>query len=140
MPSFLLAQLMAPAGLTCNAGPTGTCNASDYTWYDANTLPQAIIEPVSGGTMHFVGVGDDIDSETLIVNIQAMSVTLETKGHQRMLSLETSLFLNAERRVGVVRQKHQRLCLVDVYFREISPAGSRLLFLRRVFLCPGNPL
>lgn len=71
---------------------------------DAHTPPQAIIEPVSGGTMHFVGVGDDIDGETLVVGIQPTSVTLKTEGHQQVLSLEADFFLNAKRG-GVVRRE-----------------------------------
>ena len=73
---------------------------------DTNLPAQAIIKPVSGGTMHVVGVGDDIDSETLVVGIEAKSVTLETAGQSRTLSLKTGVFLNAKRSsVGVVRWK-----------------------------------
>lgn len=44
--------------------------------------------------------------ETVVVSIEAKSITLETAGKSRTLSLETSIFLNAKRSsVGVVRQK-----------------------------------
>jgi hypothetical protein len=64
---------------------------------DAHTPPQAIIAPVSGGTLRFVGVGEAIDAETLVVGIAAKSVTLETAGQSRTLSLEMGVFLNAKR-------------------------------------------
>ena len=73
---------------------------------DKNLPAQAIIEAVLGGTTHFVGVGDVIVGETVVVSIEAKSITLETAGKSRTLSLETSIFLNAKRSsVGVVRQK-----------------------------------
>lgn len=91
---------------------------------DKNRPAQAIIEPVSGGTPHFVGVGDAIEGETMVVSIQAKSVTLETAGQSRTLSLETGVFLNAKRSsVGVDRQKppepHAR-----VVSRGVGPKAS----------------
>ena len=47
-PTFLFAQTMAAAGLTCNDGPTGTCDGSDYTWYETLDRPYAILIEIEG--------------------------------------------------------------------------------------------
>lgn len=43
LPSFLFADLVGDAGLTLNTGPTGVCNASDYTWYETLDLSSGVI-------------------------------------------------------------------------------------------------
>lgn len=41
--NFLFASNLAPAGITCNDGPTGTCDGSDYTWYETLNLSSGVI-------------------------------------------------------------------------------------------------
>lgn len=44
LPSFLFAgDLVGDAGLTCNTGPTGVCDTSDYTWYETLDLSSGVI-------------------------------------------------------------------------------------------------
>ena len=90
---------------------------------DAHTPQQAIIAPVSGGT-RFVGVGDDIDDETLVVGITAKSVTLETAGQSRTLSLETGIFLNAKRSSGGVGRQKPPEPLARVVSRGVGQKAS----------------
>ena len=57
----------------------------------ANTPLQAIIQSTAGNKTYIVTLGNKLDAETEIVEIQPKQVTLSSKGRQRLL------FLNAAR-------------------------------------------
>ena len=62
---------------------------------DATTPPQAIIETTAGEKTYIVSLGESLDAETEVVDIQPKQVTLSTNGQQRTLRLNTGVYLNA---------------------------------------------
>ena len=60
---------------------------------DANTPPEAIIESTTEHQTHIVKLGDKLDAETEIVEIQPKQVTLSSKGQQRSLFLNAALWI-----------------------------------------------
>ncbi|MDE0427341.1 MAG: hypothetical protein OXI94_17055 [Gemmatimonadota bacterium] len=60
---------------------------------DANTPKQAILQRTTARTTNIVTVGDKLDADTTVTDIQAKQVTLETVGQQRTLRLNTTPFL-----------------------------------------------
>ena len=60
----------------------------------ANTPPKAIIQTTAANTTHIVPIGDRLDADTQIVDIQPKQVTLSTNGQQRTLTLNTAVYLN----------------------------------------------
>lgn len=58
---------------------------------DENTSPQAILRSTTGET-HIIGIGDTLDPDTIITNIQPKQVTLEKAGQKpRILTLNPIL-------------------------------------------------
>ena len=60
---------------------------------DANTPKQAILQKTRAGRTYTVTIGDKLDENTTVTNIQSKQVTLETNGQQRTLILNTTLSL-----------------------------------------------
>ena len=71
---------------------------------DGNTPPQAILQSTTGHTTHIVSLGDNLDADTQIVDIQPKQVTLSTNGQQRTLTLNTAIYLNRTRATRHPRQ------------------------------------
>ena len=61
---------------------------------DAGTPPQAILQTTVGNTTRIVTIGEKLDTDTEVVDIQSKQVTLSTKGQQRTLKLNATLWLN----------------------------------------------
>lgn len=55
--------------------------------------PKAIIESSAGNQTHIVSLGDKLDAETEIVEIQPKQVTLLSNGQQRLLFLNTARWI-----------------------------------------------
>ena len=53
----------------------------------ANSPPRAIIKSTEGNTRHIVSIGDNLDTNTQVVEIRHKQVVLETDGKQRTLRL-----------------------------------------------------
>lgn len=71
---------------------------------DGKIPPQAIIQAAAGNKTHIVSIGDTLDADTKIVDIQPKQVTLDSKGQRRILKLDTSAWINASKR----RFSHRR--------------------------------
>lgn len=56
---------------------------------DDTTTPQAILQTTKGNTTHIVSIGDKLDGDTEIVDIQRKQVTVRTKGDTRTLTLKS---------------------------------------------------
>ena len=56
---------------------------------DADTPARAILQGTNARTTHIVTVGETLNTDTLVVDIQPKQVTLEKDGHQRTLHLNT---------------------------------------------------
>ncbi len=59
---------------------------------DENIPKQAILQRTTR-TTYTVKIGDKLDAETILIDIQPKQVTLEKAGHQRTLKLSTTTFL-----------------------------------------------
>ena len=57
---------------------------------DAKTPPKAIIQNIVRNQTHLVTIGDTLDSNTYVTNIQTKHVTLKKNGQQRQLTLKSS--------------------------------------------------
>lgn len=57
---------------------------------DANTPKQAILQKTLVGSTYTVTIGDSLDKETTVTDIQQKQVTLENAGVQRTLRLNTT--------------------------------------------------
>ena len=64
---------------------------------DADTPLQAILQTTIGNTTHTVTIGEKLDTDTEVVDIQPKRVILSTKGQQRTLKLNSALWLNTSR-------------------------------------------
>ncbi len=57
---------------------------------DAKTPPKAIIQDTVGNQIHIITIGDTLDSNTYVTDIQTKHVTLKKNGQQRQLTLKGS--------------------------------------------------
>lgn len=57
---------------------------------DAKPPPKAIIQNTVGNQIHIVAVGDNLDTETHVTDIQTKHITLKKNGQQRQLTLKSS--------------------------------------------------
>ncbi|MCG9130200.1 hypothetical protein J5I95_00825 [Candidatus Poribacteria bacterium] len=57
---------------------------------DAKTPPKAIIQDTVGNQTHIVTIGEALDTDTHVTNIQTKRVTLKKNGQQRQLTLKSS--------------------------------------------------
>ncbi|RKU13000.1 hypothetical protein C6503_16525 [Candidatus Poribacteria bacterium] len=64
---------------------------------DGKTPPQAIILATAGNKTHIVTIGDKLEIDTTITNIQSKRITLDSKGQRRILKLDTSAWINASK-------------------------------------------
>jgi len=64
----------------------------------ADTPARAILETTSGETRQTVSVGDKLDADTTVTDIQPKQVTLEREGLSTTLRLAPQTFLNAKTR------------------------------------------
>jgi len=55
-----------------------------------NTPPKAIIQNTVRNQMYIVTIGDTLDSNTYVTDIQTKHVTLKKNGQQRQLTLKSS--------------------------------------------------
>lgn len=60
---------------------------------DANTPKQAILQGNASQQTHIVRIGDKLDADTIVIDIQPKQVTLEKVGQQRTLKLNTTSLL-----------------------------------------------
>ncbi|MYG09219.1 hypothetical protein F4167_21920 [Candidatus Poribacteria bacterium] len=60
---------------------------------DAKTPPKAIIQDSAGNQTYIVTIGDTLDTDTHVTDIQTKHITLKKNGQQRQLTLKSS-FLN----------------------------------------------
>ena len=60
---------------------------------DAKTPPKAIIQDSAGNQTYIVTIGDTLDTDTHVADIQTKHITLKKNGQQRQLTLKSS-FLN----------------------------------------------
>ena len=60
---------------------------------DANTPKQAILQRTAARTTNIVSIGDKLDADTRVVDIQAKQVSLEKAGVRRTLNLNTTRLL-----------------------------------------------
>ena len=60
---------------------------------DANTPKQAILQRTTSERIATVSIGEALDSDTTVTDIQSKQVTLETNGKQRTLHLNTTPLL-----------------------------------------------
>ena len=56
---------------------------------DEKTQPQAIIQAAAGNKTHIVTIGDKLDVDTKVIDIQAKQIRLETAGQQKTLHLKS---------------------------------------------------
>ena len=61
---------------------------------NVDTPPQAILQTTVGNTTRIVTIGEELDTDTEVVDIQLKQVILSTKGQQRTLKLNATLWLN----------------------------------------------
>ena len=64
---------------------------------DGDTPPKAFLLATATHTTHIVTIGDTIGKDTTITAIEAKQVTLQTARQQRILRLDTALWLNTSR-------------------------------------------
>ena len=57
---------------------------------DAKTPPKAIIQNTVRNQTHIVTIGDTLDTETHVTDIQTKHITLKKNGQQRQLTLKSS--------------------------------------------------
>ena len=57
---------------------------------DAKSPPKAIIQNTVGNQTHIVTIGDNLDTETHVTDIQTKHITLKKNGQQRQLTLKSS--------------------------------------------------
>ena len=61
-----------------------------------NTPPKVILQTTTANpTTYIVSLGESLDADTEVVEIQAKQVVFSTSGQKRTLRLDTSLYLNA---------------------------------------------
>ena len=60
---------------------------------DAKTPPKAVIQNIVRNQTHIVTIGDTLDSNTYVTNIQTKHVTLKKNGQPRQLTLKSSFLL-----------------------------------------------
>ena len=66
---------------------------------DRNTVsPQAIIQATAANKTHIVTIGEKLDANTKVTDIQPKQVTLEKAGVQQTLTLNTDTWLNKRNR------------------------------------------
>ena len=56
---------------------------------DGHTPPQAILQAIATNKTHIVTIGDRLDADTQVVEIQAKQIRLETAGQQKTLHLKS---------------------------------------------------
>ena len=54
---------------------------------DGKISPHAILQATAGNQTHTVFIGDKLDKDTILIDIQSKQVTFENAGHQRILTL-----------------------------------------------------
>ncbi len=59
------------------------------------TQPRAILQSTAGNQTYILSIGDTLDVNTKVVDIQPKQTTLEKAGQRRTLKLKTSLWMNA---------------------------------------------
>ena len=57
---------------------------------DAKSAPKAIIQNTVGNQTHTVTIGDTLDPDTYVTDIQTKHITLKKNGQQRQLTLKSS--------------------------------------------------
>ena len=57
---------------------------------DGETPPQAIVQRTTAGSTYTVRIGETLDKDTTVIDIQPKQVTLENAGVQRTLKLNTT--------------------------------------------------
>ncbi|RKU20533.1 hypothetical protein C6500_08795 [Candidatus Poribacteria bacterium] len=60
---------------------------------DENTPSQAILQSTTARTTYIVSIGDTLDTDTTVTDIQWKQVTLEKSGQQRILTLNATLLI-----------------------------------------------
>lgn len=60
---------------------------------DGQTKAQAILQSTTAGTTYIVNIGDTLDTDTTVTDIQWKQVTLEKSGQQRTLTLNATLLI-----------------------------------------------
>ncbi|RKU23439.1 hypothetical protein C6500_01690 [Candidatus Poribacteria bacterium] len=60
---------------------------------DTNTPKQAILQRTTASSTNIVSIGDKLDADTRVVDIQPKQVTLEKAGVQRTLGINTTPLL-----------------------------------------------
>ena len=60
---------------------------------DSNTPKQAILQKPLVGRIYTVTIGEPLDTDTAVTDIQQKQVTLENAEHQRTLKLNTTLLI-----------------------------------------------
>ena len=57
---------------------------------DTKTPPKAIIQSTAGNQTYIVTIGDTLDTDTFVTDIQTKHVTVKKNGQQRQLTLKSS--------------------------------------------------
>ncbi|MDE0553306.1 MAG: hypothetical protein OXI24_03770 [Candidatus Poribacteria bacterium] len=60
---------------------------------DRETPPQAILQIIGRNRTHTLTIGNKLDTDTTLIDIQPKQVTLEKAGEQKTLKLNTTTFL-----------------------------------------------
>lgn len=60
---------------------------------DGNTEPKAILQATTINRTHTVTLGEKLDKDTIVTNIQPKQVTLEKAGQQRTLTLNPTSWI-----------------------------------------------
>ncbi len=98
-------NLFRPLGWTRPVPPPAYRLLGTIVPKDGKTPPQAIIQvSTAGNKTHIVSIGDTLDVNSKVVDIQSKQVTLDRKGQRKILKLDTSAWLNTSKR----RFSHRR--------------------------------